>query len=167
MSSEKLRNNILAARDRRQELLEGYLAQGAPATMFLSLNIPGPDKNLPGVRGLFAWALQSLAVGFPGQTLERQSDDGLGPCGIMRLELAAPEVKQRCLAVETAHPFCRLLDLDVYDARARQVDRASLGLPPRPCLVCGLPAGECIRLGRHTIHEILERTDELLTHFRD
>lgn len=166
MSSEKLHNDILAARDRRQELLEGYLAHGCPATMLLSLNIPGPDKNLPGSQGLFVWALQSLAGAFPGWRMQRQPDDLLGLCGIMLLELEAPDVKQRCMAVETAHPFGRLLDLDVYDAHGRQVDRASLCLPPRPCLVCGRAAGECIRLGRHTIHEILERTDELLAYFR-
>lgn len=166
MSSEKLRNDLLAARDRRQGLLEAYLAQGAPAVLVLSLNIPGPDKNLPGVQGLFFWALLSLARVFPGQRMQRQPDDILGPCGVMLPELGAPEVKRRCMAVETAHPFGRLLDLDVYDAHAGQVDRASLSLPPRPCLVCGLPAGECIRLGKHTIQEVMKRTDELLAHFR-
>ncbi|WP_168205829.1 citrate lyase holo-[acyl-carrier protein] synthase [Geobacter sp. FeAm09] len=166
MSSEKLHNDLLAARDRRQELLAGCLDHGYPATICLSLNIPGPDKSLPGGQGLFAWALRSLAGAFPGWRMQRQPDDLLGPWGIMPLDLEAPEVKQRCMAVETAHPCGRLLDLDVYDARARQVDRASLALPPRPCLVCGQAAGECIRLGRHAMQEIRERTDELLAHFR-
>jgi len=167
MSSEKLRNDILAARDRRQELLEGYLAQGYPAALSLSLNIPGPDKNPPGASGLFSWALRNLAGVFPDLRMRHQPDDVLGPWGIMLLDLDAPKVKQRCMAVETAHPCGRLLDLDVYDIHGRQVDRASLGLSPRPCLICDLPAGECIRLGRHTMQEVMGKTDELLAHFRN
>jgi holo-ACP synthase CitX len=166
MSSEKLRNEILAARDRRQVLLEGYLAQGYPATIVLSLNIPGPDKILPGVDGLFSWALRCLDEMLPIVRKDHQPDGVLGPLCFMMLELEPSEVKQRCMAVETAQSFGRLLDIDVYDGNGRQVDRGSLGVAPRRCLVCNLPATECIRLGRHTIQEVIKKTDEYLAHFR-
>ena len=166
MSYEKLQHSIIAARDQRQELLAGYLASGYAAIIVISLNIPGPDKNLPGVQELFSWVLNGLDEAFPAVLKHCQPDNILGPYRLMLLNLNPAEVKRHCIAVETAHPFCRLLDLDVYDATGNQVDRASLGVPPRSCFVCDLPAVECIRLKRHSFHEIKAKTDEFLAHFK-
>lgn len=166
MSSEELQNSILAARDRRQELLQGYLGAGCPATIVLSLNIPGPDKNLPGVQGLFSWAVHSLNRALPILLKHLQLVDVLGPHGIVLLDMDPFEVKRRCIYVETTQSCGRLLDLDVYDVSGKQVDRASLGIPPRPCLVCDQPAMECSRLERHAVHEVIKKTDEYLTYFR-
>ena len=166
MSFEKLQHNIIAARDHRQDLLAGHLASGYAATIVISLNIPGPDKNPPGVQGLFSWALNGLGEALPAVLTHCQSDNILGPYGLMLVNLNPAEVKLHCIAVETAHPFCRLLDLDVYDATGRQVDRASLDVPPRTCFVCDLPAVECIRLRRHSFQEITAKADEFLAHFK-
>lgn len=167
MSSEKLRNNILLARDRRQELLARHLAAGYPATVFLSLNIPGATKNRPGVAGLFSWALEEAAEAFPGLATLETSEDLLGPFAVQGIRQPAGDVKLRCMALETSHPAARLVDLDVFDNQGRQIDRAALSLPPRPCLACSLTAVECIRLGRHTCRELTDKTDELLAPYRD
>jgi holo-ACP synthase len=166
MSYEKLQHSIIAARDQRQELLTGYLTSGYAATIVISLNIPGPDKNPPGVQGLFSWAFNSLDEVLPTVLKHSQPDTVLGPYGLMLVNLNQAEVKRHCIAVETAHPFCRLLDLDVYDATGRQVDRASLDMPPRSCFVCDLPAVECIRFKRHSFQETTAKTHEFLAHFR-
>ena len=165
MSYEKLQHSIIDARDQRQELLAGYLTSGYAATIVISLNIPGPDKNLPGVQELFSWALNVLDEAMPVVLKHCQPDNILGPYGLMPVNLDPAEVKRHCIAVETSRPFCRLLDLDVYDATGRQVDRASLDVPPRNCFICDLPAVECIRLKRHSFHEIKAKTDEFLAHF--
>lgn len=166
MSFAELRNSIIAARDRRQELLDGYLGGGCRATVTLSLNIPGADKNPPEAGALFSWALRGLAEALPGVADLHAAGDALGPYAVMAVNLEAAEVKRRCITLESARPFARLLDLDVYDQSGGQVGRASLGLAPRPCLVCGLPAVDCIRLRRHSAEQVTGRADELLAHFR-
>jgi holo-ACP synthase CitX len=93
--------------------------------------------------------------------------DALGPYALLGINQAAVEVKQHCMDLETAHPVARLLDLDVFDAQGRQIDRSGLSLPPRPCLVCSQPALECIRLQRHSYPELVEKAHELLSYFRN
>lgn len=167
MSSEKSRNDLLAARDRRQETLDRHLAAGWPSLLFLSLNIPGADKCRPGSGELFCWALERLADAFPEQTLLERACDPLGPLAILGVRRTAVEAKLGCVTLETSHPAARLLDLDVYDNHGRQIGRAALALPPRPCLVCRMTAVECMRTGRHGYRELGDTTDELLAPFRN
>jgi holo-ACP synthase len=167
MSYAELRSSILAARERRQEQLDERISGGYAATVFLSLNIPGVEKSPPGASALFSWALRSILAEFPDAGNPVQGSDPLGPYAVISLNRDAVEVKRRCIFLETANPFARLVDLDVYCANGSPVERAKLGVPPRPCLLCHLPAVECIRLQRHGATELAGRRDELLSHFRD
>ena len=94
-----------------------------------------------------------------------KSFDALGPYAIIALQTDPRAAKQHCIALETGHPAARLIDLDVYSAAGEQIDRASLGLAARPCLVCRSPAVDCIRLKRHTLDEVIAKTHELLRSF--
>jgi holo-ACP synthase len=167
MSYAELRSSILSARERRQELLDERISGGYATTVFLSLNIPGVEKSPPGASALFSWALRTILAEFPDAVNPVQGSDPLGQYAVISLKREAVEVKRRCIFLENANPFARLVDLDVYCANGRHVERAKLGMPPRPCLLCSQPAVECIRLQRHGATELLGRRDELLSHFRD
>lgn len=110
--------------------------------------------------------LDALSAGFPDLLVFTKTHDVLGPYAIMALAIDPSEAKRQCIALETMHPSSRLIDLDVYDANGNQVDRKSQGLPARSCLVCGLPAVECIRFKRHAYDEVIGKVHELLAHFR-
>lgn len=165
MSFAKLRSSILAARDERQELFERYLATGWSATIFLSLNIPGENKNPPGVETLFTWTLERLRDEFPAMPPATQNQDVLGPWALIGLGIEAYTVKQRCVTIEELLPVSRLIDLDVFDRHGQQLSRSTLNLPPRPCLLCTQPAVECMRLGRHDFKELGKYAGQLLTEF--
>lgn len=167
MSSAGLRSSILAARERRQELLDERISGGYAATVFLSLNIPGPGKEPRGASALFSWAISSLLAEFPDARNLVRGSDPLGPHAVISLNRDAVKVKRSCMLLESANPFARLVDLDVYCVNGRPVDRAALGMTPRPCLLCRLPAVECIRLQRHGAVELAGRIDELLSYIRD
>jgi holo-ACP synthase CitX len=167
MPSAGLRNSLLSARDARQEILRRACEQGETAVVFLSLNLPGEDKSPPGSWELFLWAGSSLMGALPGWVLRHRGFDALGSCSLFAGEGDPTSVKRRCMALESAHPFCRLLDLDVYDGDGNPVDRALLGLPPRECLLCSGPARECIRLQRHGGRKLKEKVRELLLPFID
>jgi len=167
MPSAGLRNRILAARDARQELLSRACRQGISAVVFLSLNLPGEDKSPPGMWGLFRRAASSLIEALPGWAERHRGFDALGPFAIFAGEGEAASVKRRCMALESANPFARLLDFDVYDGDGRPVDRSLLGLPPRECLLCPEPARECIRIQRHGGRELKAKVHELLVPFID
>ena len=159
-------HSYLETRDRRQDILNNLLVNGYPALIFLTLNIPGAMKALPGGFGLYKWGFDQLHTVFPDIRILIQGSDLLGPYTFFRLDADPLEVKKQCVTLETAEPFARLLDLDVYDSSGQQVDRNILGLPARSCLVCESPAVECIRLKRHPFEEVIARTHELLAPFK-
>ena len=168
-SSDKSVRSFLAARDSRQERLARSLRAGHPATVFASLNIPGPDKTPAGSAALFRSLLEQLeqlARAFSGSSLIERSSDALGPYAIVALAIDPQLAKQRCIEIETGLPAARLIDLDVYSPAGVQIDRASLGLAARPCLVCQAPAVDCIRLKRHSLAEVIAQTHELLSTYR-
>ncbi len=82
------------------------------------------------------------------------------------MDIDAVEAKKRCIIVETGEPCARLADLDVYAQDGAQVDRARLGLPARACLLCALPAVECMRAKRHDQNEVIAKAHALLVRFR-
>ena len=164
--SEPFALEILGARDGRQDALNQALGAGHPATLFLSLNIPGREKSPPGAEAFFLWMSGRVGTEFPAAATLAASSDALGPYLILGLDDDPVAVKRRCIGLETGHPSSRLIDLDVYTSAGVQVDRASLGLAARTCLVCDQRAVDCIRTRRHGFEEIVARTHELLAPFR-
>lgn len=165
MSYAKLQSELLVARDRRHAALRQALAQGGRATLFLSLAVPGADKTPAGALRLFAWARREAEAAGGGLAGLREGHDLLGPFAILDSAMAPADLKMICVGLETVAPFARLIDADVYEPQGAAVDRAALGLPPRPCLLCEAPARECIRLGRHDGAELSRRVHELLVPF--
>jgi holo-ACP synthase len=164
--SEPFALEILGARDGRQEALLQALNAGHPATLFLSLNIPGKEKTPPGAEAFFLWMLGRVRAVFPAAVSLSSSFDALGPYRILGLDNEPLAVKRQCIELETGHPSARLIDLDVYMPAGVQMDRSSLGLSARSCLVCDQRAVDCIRIQRHDFDEVIAKVHELLAPFR-
>lgn len=142
------------------------IRRGFPATLFVSLNIPGVEKVPPGAEALFLFAMAQIKKALPDSRLIVEASDALGPYAIFVLELPCEEVKRICVGIETALPSARLLDLDVYSSEGVQIDRKRLGLLSRGCLVCAQPAVECMRTKRHSYGDVLEIVHDLLSDYR-
>lgn len=153
MSSDALRNSLLAARDDRQALLDGLFPTPFPATVMLSLNLPGPEKTGAHAERLFAWGEKALFSALK-VTPELRSSDALGPFAVYRTRLQATQVKRLGMALEAMHAAGRLIDLDVYDHAGLQIGRAELAIAPRSCLICREPALACIHAKRHSTEEL-------------
>ena len=161
MRLDALRNSLLKARDQRQALLNSMFSDSFPATVMLSLNLPGEEKTGERAERLFRWGEQSLIEALPILEAYRKSDE-LGPFALYRTEMDAREAKLLAISLESGHPAGRLLDLDIYDAAGQPVDRAALKLPPRPCLLCPEAALSCIREKRHTSDALKERAQMVI-----
>ena len=67
MDLEGLRRSLLDARDARAALLGGVASRSGRTTLvFLSLNVPGPDKVTPRLGWVFARARAALPGALPG-----------------------------------------------------------------------------------------------------
>jgi len=160
-----LRADLLEAREARQDALRAALGGSSGALLMLSANVPGPDKQRPGVARLLRAALAALDGSIGLVPLLRRRDR-LGLFHLAASSATPAAAKAAAIALEAAQPWGRLLDLDVYAPDGHPVDRAGLGLAPRPCLVCREPARECIRLGRHSAAELQARVEALLRPWR-
>ena len=161
-----LEAGLLAARDARRRELERCLARGGAAScLVFAANVPGPCKHRPGLARLLGAGLDSLGPRL-GLDLRVSRRDLLGPYHIAASAVPPRDAKRAAVDLEHGLEGGRLLDVDVYGADGLQVDRAALGLPPRPCLVCARPAVECMRLGRHDPAVLQERVDTLLAPWR-
>ena len=166
MSSAKFFPEFLEARESREAELMRTLERARPSTIMLSLNIPGPDKDIPGARELFAeGAAQLVATG--KFSLIDDALDCLGPYAFFSSELEPEAAKHACMQIEDARPSFRLLDLDVYSAQGAPVSRHQLGKTRRPCLVCSQAAVDCIRQRTHTALELDDRVRALLCSVTD
>jgi holo-ACP synthase CitX len=155
-----MRQRFLHARDARQQVIDRASDEGG-TVIFASTSVPGAEKGPPGLDAIFLGACERLESRLEASLLER-GRDVLGPWALFCTWRAAADAKRAAVEIETARPSSRLLDLDVYDS-GRQVDRASLGLPPRTCLVCSRPAVECIRIKRHEAGELNDAVRALLS----
>ena len=156
-----LRASLLAAREERQARLDELFPAPYPATVMLSLNLPGDAKGGERAGRLFAWGEQALAAALEVHPLFR-GWDALGPFGLYRCGFDAVLVKRSCIRVESSHPAGRLLDLDIFDHAGRPVDRSGLGIAPRSCLLCPEPALACIRAERHASAELQARAHQVI-----
>lgn len=161
MQCDALRNSLLEARDDRQALLDGLFPTKFPATVMLSLNLPGPQKTGTRAERLFQAGEKALLGALAVQPV-RRGCDALGPFALYRTRLQAIKVKRVGVLLETTHPAGRLLDFDVYDHCGRPLNRRTLELPPRGCLICKEPALACIRSGRHTTEELMRRAQAVI-----
>jgi len=161
MRFAKLRSELLASRELRQQELERALASGR-TVVSLALNIPGADKLPPGGMELYAWAKGRLDDRIPELMEFQQRFDLLGPFALYTTASDPRAAKLRCAAIEAEQPAARLLDLDVYAPSGTAVNRSELGLPRRACLLCSEGAVDCIRSGAHDQNLVVRRAHELL-----
>lgn len=165
MPSTRLKAEILAARTRRQAILQQRLPQGSDCLLQLSLNIPGADKTPRGTVGLYRWGEQQLNRRLPELRKIFSEVDLLGPWGLYGSSRPALETKRISVAIEESQTFARLLDIDVYPSTGQPCDRHRIGLGGRTCLLCHEPANQCARLQRHSFPQLEKRLEELLKPF--
>lgn len=155
----------LETRDERQRKLQRAFDQtvagNETSVIVVSTNVPGSPKLLPGLSRRVQQTVEALRR-WPGFQMLHAGPDALGPFYVTRCHLTPKDGKSRAMILEQESPSARLLDLDVYSSHGTQIGRAEMGLPPRPCLLCGEPAGECIRLLRHPPANLRAHAEGLL-----
>ena len=137
---------VLDAREARAERQRRLLAQWGQPLLSCTLNIAGPVKRSALGDFLFRETLRALEGALGDRLLHRETLAAeTGPEALLVCALPAEAVKALGESLEDAGPAGRLLDLDVIGPEGEKRSRRS----PRPCLVCGGPAGPCARSRAH------------------
>lgn len=160
------RERVLLEKEKRYQKKVALCRGSDGALVSVELNIPYPERTEERFEPVFRAALKALltALGENGIKI-RKIVDLSGPDRRSAAVLtggAAKDVKGVCVSAEEGHPLGRLFDLDVLDRSGVPIKRHALSGAPRPCLVCGLAALECILLKRHEKREVLEQIEKLI-----
>ena len=139
--------DVLEARDRRQEKRRELALKYRLPVVVLTLNIPGETK-----RGEIPDYIFEAGVEAIGRELLEETAE----FSVARAADAA-QLKKRMCRIEESHFLGRIFDIDVYDGEGGQVSRSSLNLAERKCLLCGNDARICARSRVHSADELNEK----------
>ena len=161
---------LLAERERRWNTRLSLADIYNCPVLSLTLNIPGPDKNLPGADAALSQLRAALCAAVEsagGKVVDECRFAGPdGPAWIAAVRMDAMALKQLAVAVEETHILGRLADADVMTAQGQPLNREHLadkavaggvaqGRAPRRCFLCCRPACLCRREGRHSLEDLL------------
>ncbi|WP_245249733.1 citrate lyase holo-[acyl-carrier protein] synthase [Vagococcus allomyrinae] len=160
---------MLEARETRADRQAYLLKQGGKCLLSMTLNIPGPVKNSPGIQAIAAEVVAELNLFFPKEEAQVLSllDIRTGPEYYLLLDQEPFEVKRKLVEIEERHPYGRLVDLDVLvrnegSQTLKQINRKLLGLSPRRCFLCDEDAKVCSRKRQHPVSEMQEAICQLI-----
>ena len=156
--------HMLARRESRSREQQAFLnAHHSPLVSF-SMNIPGPVKTNALIFKAFTLGRDSLLSRLEAvnavilEALEIHEDTGdelllsVGNAGSETLKDIAVEI-------EESSPVGRLYDIDIIDSEGRKLSRSQF----RKCLICDRQAQECARSRTHTVSEMQDAIDDILS----
>lgn len=157
---------MLDTRERRAFRQQELLARYQMPMVCFTMNIPGPVKNNPLIRQGFELGKQYLKEQLDSLKIRpaffSESSEPTGNEAYYLIDRDFLLIKEITCGIEDMSPLGRLFDMDVLKPDGEKADRRELGLPPRPCLICGGPARECARSRAHTVGQLQSKTWELL-----
>lgn len=162
---------LLEAREQRVARQQAALTEYGKTVLSLTLVSPGPVKDSPSYRFVFAEALvaiDALLVDRAWQAVGRQYlSRPTGQEALLVIDCPAQSLKWALALLEDEHPLGRLWDMDVICPQTqRAVSRTHLLLAPRKCLVCGEAAHACARSRAHPLDDLLLEIEEKIDAYR-
>lgn len=127
------------------------------------INYPGNDKNTPEAQKAFQILKQLLDNKINDMSVYKQmlsGEDGRSILYVINLEPL--EAKIIAVKLETDHPLGRIFDIDVYAGEGESIGRENLGIEPRKCIICEKDARICMKAGKHSIQEVLDKVNRLI-----
>jgi len=141
------------------------LAAHEAPVVSLTVVTPGPVKTSEIIERVFRTGLgEVMAVLDAHAWVVAEADEvheETGPEWLASVAADPEELKRALVALEDAHPWGRLWDVDVVTS-AGPLSRSEFGLASRRCLVCGAPAHACARSRRHSLAELAAAVEEIV-----
>lgn len=158
--------DIASAREERAARQHQLLSQYGKTLISFSMNIPGPEKDNDLIRRGMSLGQRRLeqslcAAGIVPEYRERRDAFTGGECFYV-LPCSGETAKSITVEIEESDEAGRLFDMDVLTADGGRVDRLSLGLPGRKCLLCGRDAFLCACSRTHSAAELQRRAFSIL-----
>jgi holo-ACP synthase/triphosphoribosyl-dephospho-CoA synthase len=155
--------DVLAARDERAARQQRFLAEHAAPLISFTMNIAGPVKVTPLIERGFRHGCRQLELQMQrvrGTILYREVLVQPAGCeAYFVTDLPADRLKQLTVELEEGSELGRLYDMDVLNHEGKKLDRAG----ERTCLICGQPCRACARSRAHSMDDLLNKINEILS----
>ena len=157
-------SQMLSRREARANEQKNFLEKFHAPLISFSMNIPGPIKTNEKIRRAFDEGknliLESLSKINAGVNDFIEIHEDTGDELLISVDSAAPEkLKDFAIKIENENKFGRLFDIDIIDSNGKKLSRENF----RKCLICGRQAQECARSRTHTVKEMQDAIEKLLS----
>ncbi len=161
-------DQILKGRDDRYALQTSLIGKYASPLVSCTMNIPGPTKNSELIQASFDKAMEAFMQrnqGVLAEVANHTEETGPERYFIVLGGTNLYALKRRLAFFEQVYPIGRYLDLDLKNSEGKAITRKDIEIEPRRCLLCSRPAKECARSERHSLEDLLAKTEKELMLF--
>ena len=156
-------DEILDCREKRVAIQNKMIKKYNKPVISFTMNIPGPIKINNEIKKAFDIGKNLILEKLKENNIEilekKELNVNTGNELFISVNSSAEKIKNITVAIEESCELGRLFDIDVIDVNFKKLSRKSF----RKCLICEEQAQECGRSRKHSVKELQDKIEEILS----
>ena len=154
---------ILDCREKRVTIQNEMIKKYNKPVISFTMNIPGPIKTNNEIKKAFDIGKNLILENLKENNIKvleiQELNENTGNELFISINSLAEKIKNMTVAIEESCELGRLFDIDVIDINFEKLSRKSF----RKCLICEEQAQECGRSRKHSVKELQDKIEEILS----
>ena len=154
---------ILDCREKRVTIQNEMIKKYNKPVISFTMNIPGPIKTNNEIKKAFDIGKNLILENLKKNNIEileiQELNENTGNELFISTHSSAEKIKNITITIEESCELGRLFDIDVIDVNFEKLSRKSF----RKCLICEEQAQECGRSRKHSVKELQDKIEEILS----
>ena len=156
-------DEILNCREKRVVIQNEMIRKYRKPIISFTMNIPGPIKTNNEIKKAFDIGKKLILEKLKENNIEilekKELNVNTGNELFISVNSSAEKIKNITVAIEESCELGRLFDIDVIDVNFEKLSRKSF----RKCLICEEQSQECGRSRKHSVEELQNKVEEILS----
>ena len=156
-------DEILNCREKRVAIQNDMIKKYNKPVISFTMNIPGPIKTNNEIKKAFNIGKNLILEKLKENNIEileiQELNENTGNELFISVNSLAKKIKNITVSIEEASELGRLFDMDVIDINFEKLSRESF----RKCLICEEQAQECGRSRKHSVEELQNKVEKILS----
>ena len=154
---------ILDCREKRVTIQNEMIKKYNKPVISFTMNIPGPIKTNNEIKKAFDIGKNLILENLKENNIKvleiQELNENTGNELFISINSLAEKIKNMTVAIEESCELGRLFDIDVIDINFEKLSRKSF----RKCLICEEQAQECGRSRKHSVKELQDKIEKILS----
>ena len=156
-------DEILDCREKRVAIQNDMIKKYNKPIISFTMNIPGPIKTNNEIKKAFNIGKTLILEKLKENNIEileiQELNENTGNELFISINSLAEKIKNITVTIEENSELGRLFDIDVIDVNFEKLSRKSF----RKCLICEEQAQECGRSRKHSVEELQNKVEKILS----